>query len=84
MTPVTPDETSAPWVRREGALGGIRVLDLTRILAGVRAAKASISAFTTAGRRAPRSQAAEHAVDFAEFTARIAAFLSRKPAARSC
>jgi crotonobetainyl-CoA:carnitine CoA-transferase CaiB-like acyl-CoA transferase len=34
MTSAAPDETSAPWVRREGALGGIRVLDLTRILAG--------------------------------------------------
>ncbi len=33
-TPSNPPDVEAAWVRREGALAGLRVLDLTRILSG--------------------------------------------------
>ena len=34
MTDPRPEQSSDPWVVREGALSGVRVLDLTRILSG--------------------------------------------------
>ena len=34
MTEPSPDRSGGPWVVREGALSGVRVLDLTRILSG--------------------------------------------------